>query len=107
MDKTWIQPYTPESHQGSKRLDKGRAITGGYYAALLDRLVDGIRKKLPRLKKKKILFLHDNAASRTLNNVHSKKHELSFKLLLHPPYSPDLVPQRQLSIPKPQEIAVW
>ena len=34
-------------------LEKGRAITGAYYAALLDRLVDEIRKKRPHLKKKK------------------------------------------------------
>ena len=28
-------------------LEKGRTITGSYYAALLDRLVDEIRKKRP------------------------------------------------------------
>ena len=40
---------------------KGRAITGAYYAALSDRLVNEIRKKRPHLKKKKILFHDDNA----------------------------------------------
>ena len=39
-------------------LEKGRAVTRGYCAALLDRLVDDIRKKRPHLKMKKILF-HD------------------------------------------------
>ena len=38
-------------------LEKGRTITGAYYAALLDRSVDQIRKKRPHLKKKKILFM--------------------------------------------------
>ena len=33
-------------------LKKGRTITGAYYAALFDRLVDEIRKKWTHLKKK-------------------------------------------------------
>ena len=33
-------------------LEKGRTLTGAYYAALLDRLVDEIRKKRKHLKKK-------------------------------------------------------
>ena len=32
-------------------LEKGRTITGEFYAALLDRLVDEIRKKRPHFKK--------------------------------------------------------
>ena len=48
-------------------LEKGRMITGAYYAALLDRLVDEIRKKRPHLKKKKILFHDDNAPSHISN----------------------------------------
>ena len=44
-------------------LKKGRTITGAYYAALLDRLVDEIRKKGLHLKKKKIIFHDDNALS--------------------------------------------
>ena len=72
-------------------LDKGRTITGAYYVALLDRLVDQIRKKRPHLKKK-ILFHDDNALSHTSNIAQAKKHELGFKSLPHPPYSPDLTP---------------
>ena len=37
-------------------LEKGRTITGAFYAALLDRLFGEIRKKRPLLKKLKILF---------------------------------------------------
>ena len=48
-------------------LEKGRRITRAYYAALLDRLVDEIRKKRPHLKKKKIIFHYDNAPSHTSN----------------------------------------
>ena len=71
-------------------LDKGRTITGIHYAALLDQLVDEIRKKRPHLKK--ILFYDDNAPSHTSNIAQAKKHELGFESLLHPPYSPDLSP---------------
>ena len=42
-------------------LAKGRTITRAYYAALLDRLFDEIRKKRPHLKMKKIFFHDDNA----------------------------------------------
>ena len=53
-------------------LEKGRTITGAYYAGLLDRLVDDIGKKRPHLKKKKIRF-HDNIApSHTLNIAQAK-----------------------------------
>ena len=38
-------------------LEKGRTISRAYYAALLDRLVDEIRKKRPHLKKKKSFFM--------------------------------------------------
>ena len=38
-------------------LEKGRTITGAYYAALLDRLTNEIRKKRPHLKKKKSFFM--------------------------------------------------
>ena len=38
-------------------LEKERPITGAYYAALLDRLVDDIRRKRPHLKNKKSFFM--------------------------------------------------
>ena len=73
-------------------LEKGRSITGAYYLALLNRLVDEIRKNRPHLKKKKILFHIENAPSHTLNIWEGKKHELGFESFPHPPYSPDLAP---------------
>ena len=68
-------------------LEKGKRITTAYYATLLDRLVDQIRKKRPHLKKNKILFYYNNAPFHTLNIAQAKKHELCFELLSHPPYS--------------------
>ena len=47
-------------------LEERRTITGAYYAALLDRLVNEIKKERPHLKKKKILFHNDNAPSHIL-----------------------------------------
>ena len=67
-----------------------RTIIGEYYAALLDRLVDKIRKKRSHLKKKRILFHNDNAPSHTSNVAQAKRHELGFESLPHPPYSSDL-----------------
>ena len=40
--------------------------------------------------KKKVLFHQDNALCHKLITTIAKLHELHFKLLLHPPYSPDL-----------------
>ena len=54
-------------------LEKGSTITGEYYAALLDRLVDQIRKKRPQLKKKRIFFHDNNAPSHTSNVAQAKK----------------------------------
>ena len=71
-------------------LEKGRRITGTYYAASLDLLVDEIRKKRPHLKKKKNLFHYDNVPSHTLNIAQAKKHEFGFESLPHPPCFLDL-----------------
>ena len=56
-------------------LEKGKTIAGTYYAALLDRLVDEIRKKRSHLKKKKILFHDENAPTHKLNIAQAKKHQ--------------------------------
>ena len=80
-------------------IEKGRTITVAYYAALLDRFVDEIRKKRPHLKKKKILFHDDNTPSHTSNIAQAKKHELGFESFPHPPYSPDLAPSHYYLFP--------
>ncbi|GFV30199.1 mariner Mos1 transposase [Trichonephila clavipes] len=71
---------------------KGKIITGAYYASLLDKLKAELADKRPHLQKKKILFHQDNAPSHTSVVAMAKIHELRFKLLDHPPYSPDLAP---------------
>lgn len=73
-------------------LEKGKTITGVYYASLLSKLNDEIKIKRPHLKRKKVLFHHDNAPAHSSTVVHEKLDELRYELLPHPPYSPDLAP---------------
>ena len=73
-------------------LEKGKTITGEYYATLLDKLNQEIKEKRPHLKKKKLLFHHDNASPHTSVVSMAKINDLRFELLPHPPYSPDLAP---------------
>ena len=73
-------------------LQKGKTLTGAYYASLLDKLKNEIAEKRSHLQKKKILFHQDNAPSHTSAFARAKIHELRFELLDHLPYSPDLAP---------------
>ena len=74
-------------------LEKVRTITGAYYAALLDRFVDEIRKKRPHLKKKKSFFMM-TIHHFTHHTLHTQKsmNWHGFKSLPHPLYFPDLSP---------------
>lgn len=73
-------------------LQKGKTITGAYYAALLDNLKVTLLEKRPRLARKNVLFHQDNTPSHTSAVAMSKLHELGFELVPHAPYSPDLAP---------------
>lgn len=73
-------------------LEKGRTITGQYYCDLLDTFDAALKAKRPHLKKKKILFHHDNAPAHSCRLATEKLHQLRYELLPHPPYSPDLAP---------------
>ena len=64
-------------------LQKGKTITGAYYASLLDKLKAEVAGKWPHLRKKKIVFHQDNAPSHTLAVAMAKIHELRFELLDH------------------------
>ena len=72
--------------------EKSKNINSGYYMALLDRLSAEIRKKRPHMQKKKVLFHQGNAPYHKSMKTMVKLNELSFKLLPHPPHSPDLAP---------------
>ena len=55
-------------------------------------LKEEITKKQPQMKKKKVLFHQDNAPYHKSSAMMAKLHELHFKLLPYPPYSPGLAP---------------
>ena len=59
---------------------------------LLGRLIAEIKKKRPYMQKKKVLFHQDNAPCHNSMKTMVKLNKLSFELLPHPPYSPDLAP---------------
>lgn len=71
-------------------LEKGKTITGAYYAALLDRFDAELRQKRPGLARKKVLFHQDNAPAHKSAVAMAKLDELGYELVDHPPYSPDL-----------------
>ncbi|GFX97046.1 mariner Mos1 transposase [Trichonephila clavipes] len=71
-------------------LQKGKTITGTYYASLLKKLKAELAEKRSHLQKKKILFHQDNAQSHTSMVVMAKIYELRIELLEHLPYSQNL-----------------
>ena len=73
-------------------LDKGQPINSDYYMAILNRLCAEIEKKWPHMQKKKVLFHQNNAPCHKSIKTMVELNELSFELLPHPPYSPDLSP---------------
>lgn len=81
-------------------LEKGKTITGEYYASLLEKLKAAIAEKRPGMAKKKVLFHHDNAPSHSSRVSQQKLTELRFQMLPHPPYSPDLAPSDYHLFPK-------
>ena len=80
-------------------LQKGKTVNGEYYANLLQRLSNEIKKKRPYLAKKKVLFYQSNASVHTSAIAMAKINELKFKLLSHIPYSSDLGPSDYFLFP--------
>jgi len=71
-------------------LEKGKTVTGLYYAELFVRFAAIVQKIRPHLAKKNVLFHHDNAPAHTSDLAKAKVVELGYELQPHPPYSPDL-----------------
>jgi len=71
-------------------LEKGKTMTGQYYANLLGRFDAELIRKWPHLAKKKVLFHHDNAPVHSSAIATAKLVELRYELLPHLPYSPNL-----------------
>jgi histone-lysine N-methyltransferase SETMAR len=67
-------------------------ITGAYYAELLHRLRDAIKKNRRGMITSIPLLLHDNAPAHTARVARAALQECGIEQLSHPPYSPDLAP---------------
>ena len=72
-------------------LEKGKMVTGLYYAELLVQFDAKLQKKRSHLAKKPVLFHYDNAPAYTSAVAMAKLVELHYKQP-HLPYSPDLAP---------------
>lgn len=70
----------------------GRTITGQYYADLLGRLREDIKKKRRGKLAKGVLLLHDNAPAHSSRVAQAAIRDSGFEEVPHPPYSPDLAP---------------
>ena len=73
-------------------LEKGRTLTGQYYASLLWQLRANLIKKRHGKVTRGVLYHQDNAPAHKSAVAMAAIHNCGFELLDHPPYSPDLAP---------------
>ena len=71
--------------------ERNTTVNAAYYASLLRKLRDAIRKRQGMLSRG-VHLLHDNAAVHTAAVAKAAVKECGFKEMEHPPYSPDLAP---------------
>lgn len=71
-------------------LPTNTTVTAQVYTAQLEKLKARIVTEHPELDK--IYFLHDNARPHTAKLTREKLDEFGWKVIPHPPYSPDLAP---------------
>ena len=73
-------------------LERGKTVTGVYYAELIRKLRAAIKEKRRGKLRQGVLLHHDNAPAPIHYCQRPAIHECGFELLSHPPYSPDLAP---------------
>ena len=88
-------------------LQSQKTITGEYYAGLLHHLPRSIKEKRRGLISAGVLLLHDNASPHTSRLAKAALQECGFQKVPHPTYSPDLAPQRLLSVPRTERTSAW
>ena len=84
-------------------LEKGSTVNGQYYASELRRLREEIKKKRRGKLAKGVYLLQDNAPAHTSQVAMAAAEECGFRVLPHPPYSPDLAPSDYFLFPKLKE----
>jgi Transposase. len=80
-------------------LEKGKMVTGLYYAEILGQFDTELQKKYSHLEKKKVLFQHDNTPAHASTVATAKLVELHYELLPHLPYSSHLAPSKFVLFP--------
>lgn len=73
-------------------LEERKTINAAYYSELLGKVKLAIRTKRRGLLSKGVILLHDNARAHTAHLSNNTLAKLGWKVLPHPPYSPDLAP---------------
>ena len=73
-------------------LEKGSTINGAYYADELRRLREEIKKKRHGKFRRGVWLLQDNAPAHISHVAIAAATDCGFRILPHPPYSPDLAP---------------
>ena len=74
-------------------LKSGETINADVYCELLTELEAALKEKRPALVgRRRVVFQQDNARPHTAKKTKEKLEELSWEVLPHPPYSPDLAP---------------
>ena len=73
-------------------LPKGSTVTGAYFADQLRRLRECMKKTRRGLLRKDVWPLQDNAPPHTSQIAIAAADQCGYRLLPHPPYSPDLAP---------------
>ncbi|GFX31691.1 putative DD34D transposase [Trichonephila clavipes] len=72
---------------------QGQALNSDMYCQQQDRLKLVTDQKRPELANRRgVVFHQDNATPHTSVVTRQKLWELGWKVLMHPPYSPDLAP---------------
>lgn len=62
------------------------------YLAMIERLYTSLQEKRPQLLRRGVLFLQDNATPHKAKVVLEKLEQFKFKIIAHPPNSPDVAP---------------
>ena len=77
-------------------LPRNQKINSDVYCRQLNKLNGVVKeKRLELINRKGVIFHHDNATSHTSLETRQKLLRLGWKVMLHPPYSPDLTPSDQ------------
>ena len=73
-------------------LNPGKTITSEKYAQQIDEMHQKLQHLQPAMVNRKGPILHNNAQLHVAQPTFQKLSELGYKVLPHPPYSPDLLP---------------